>query len=163
MRGRSGTITDMHDLSLLLILVVMILSFISTLLYISLRARHVAVGSVVRVLLELWGAFALIIGIFAYIGKYLGSTPALRQADEFAAHLPVPPPWYHPQNVHSGSFASELANRLAHWHTLSATQHVSICLGTLLAVGLFVHVLISVQALQSRRIVAAFSHEGDMV
>lgn len=124
------------DLPLLIILVVIALTFISALLYISLRARHVATGNVVRVLVELWVAFALIIAIFDYISHVLGPAP-------------------------SGSLADELLSRLAHWHVLLRTQQVTIVAGVLVALGLFVHVLTTIRALQSRPLTVQPTHEGE--
>jgi hypothetical protein len=127
----------MQDLPLLIILVVISLSFVSALLYINLRSQHIASARVVRVLLELWGVFALIIGIFAYISHLLGSTP-------------------------SGSMAEELTARLAHWHTLARVPQVIILVGAICALGLFVHLLISLHTLQSRPHAIPSPQEGDV-
>ena len=119
------------------ILVAIMLCFVSALLYISLRSRQVYSARVLRVILELWIAFALILCIFAYISHFLGSASS------------------------GGSLAGELATRLAHWYALTQAQQFTLLAGALLAVGLFVHVLLSIQALQSRPLPELPAHEGE--
>lgn len=113
----------MSDLWLFLILVAVALAFVSTLVYINLRAQGVATPRVVRLLGELWGGFALIVAILAYISRVLGTTPA-------------------------GSPGQELLVRLTRWHELTTGQQVMVIGGTLLALFLFIHMMYALHAVQ---------------
>jgi Na+/melibiose symporter-like transporter len=115
----------MSDLVVLLILVAVVLAYVSVLLYINLGSQGVALPRVIRLLVELWLTFALIIGVLAVVTGSLGPTPA-------------------------GSIAAELAARLSHWRQLSSGQQAMILGGVVLALVLFAHFIWSYRALQQQ-------------
>ena len=91
-------------------------------------------AQIVRVILELWLTFAVIIGIFALISRRVGP-------------------------VTGDSPASQLAAEWARVHTLPALQRGEIYVGLLLAIAVFVHFLWSWQVLQ--REIAAHDRPSD--
>ncbi|HEY3379030.1 MAG TPA: hypothetical protein VGL77_16225 [Armatimonadota bacterium] len=126
----------MGNLAVFLALMAVALGFVSVLLYISLGSRRVPTAKIVRLLIELWGTFALLAVLFALLSAFLGAPPA-------------------------GSLAEELAVRLAHWRDLSSTQQAILVGGLLLAIVLFVHLINSLRVLQGRSYQADSPDEGE--
>lgn len=65
----------MHDLVLLLILVSLVLIFVSVLLRVRLHELGASRGTAVRIIVEVWATFALIIGVMALARQQLGDVP----------------------------------------------------------------------------------------
>lgn len=116
----------MADVIFLGVLLAVALTYVSVLIYISLRGRDTAPARIRRVLIEMWVTFALIIGILYIITLPLGNAP-------------------------SGSIAVEISTRIAQWHAVPLLQKVVIIGGSILAIALFAHFILSLRSLQHRR------------
>jgi heme A synthase len=115
----------MSDTTVFLALTAAALGFVSVLIYINLRSQGIAPARVRRLLIELWGGFALIVAIFFYIAHILG-------------------------DVVAGSPAEELARRLSRWGALTSGQQIIIVVGSFLALVLFLHVIWSLNSVQRK-------------
>ncbi len=111
----------------MVVLTAVALAYVSLLTYIRLSSQGIARRRVVRLLVELWLDFALIISAFVLVSAFVG--PVSR----------------------GKSVADELAARLARVHVLSAGKQVLIVGLFVLAVLVFVHFIWSLRAIERRR------------
>ncbi len=99
------------------------LGYISLLLYIRLGSQRVSPKRIAWVIAEVWGVFALIFAIFAVVSQRLGAVPR-------------------------SSLANELTYQIAHFHTLPVSEQALIGTALLLTLGLFGHLVYSLQRAQ---------------
>lgn len=114
----------MGDLLLLLALSAAILGYASLLISMRLRAGGAPPARIRLALIELWGTFIVIIGLFAVIRSLLG-------------------------DVGGDSVFDGLRTQLERLRALSAGMQATIILAMLIALGLFVHLIWMLQRLNN--------------
>lgn len=113
----------MSDLIVMLVLTAFVLGYISLLLFIRLGSLGVSRGQIIGIVIEVWLTFAVIIGMFILLQRFLGPVP----------RTGVP---------------RELFTQLDQLNRLPIGQRLLIYGGFIVAIALFVHLLWSFRAAQ---------------
>lgn len=117
------------SLPVMIIFLALGLGLVSVLLYVSLGSRGVARSRIIRIIIEVWLSFALVVGAFALINLLLGPTART-------------------------GVANELLGRIARIRELAPRQQMLIVGMFAIALAIFIHLIWALQRAQSKSLVS---------